>query len=492
MPVNSFYFSGKGTLRVFQACQVTEQSSFSGKSPPFRVVFPAMVAKINNGTSIYGALVYNLDKVNENNASVIHTNKIIQDPFDTNKISMQKALLSFEPYLTANEIYGRTQKPVVHISLNPSPEDELSDDEFSKLAADYLEKLGYKDQPYIVFKHNDIDREHIHIVTIKIDEWGKKINDSFQKRRSMDACRELEVKFGLKQITDERKEESGQFIRPIDYRQGDIKWQMSNVIRAVLSEYKFQSLGEYNALLSCFNMEAKYVKGEEKDNPYHGIVYSTTDYEGKSLGNQIKSSRIGKFAGYTALTKTILKTKEELKDQPVPYKAKSIIDKVKRESTSIEELKVKLKEHKIDILLRYNEEGRLYGVTFIDHKYRLAFNGSRIGKRFSAYGMNDWLNTLADTRQNIEPSGGGIQEKNALSGNFSPEFREMNYVSDNSFSPSMDEVFGIFHVTAGAPDPEEEEFIRKMKRKKRRDGEIIKSSLFQLSCTIPTETIQNE
>jgi len=427
-----------------------------------------MVAKINNGASIYGALSYNLDKVDENTASVIDTNKIIQDPFNVNKISMNKALLSFESYLTENSLHGRTQKPVVHISLNPSLEDKLSDEGFSKLAADYMEKLGYKDQPYIVFKHNDIDREHIHIVTVRVDEYGKKINDSFQKRRSMDACRELEIKYGLKQVTEEAKQEAKLCIKPIDYRQGDIKHQMSGIIRGVLSEYKFQSLGEYNALLSCFNMEAKYTKGEQQDNLYHGIVYSTTDYEGYLVGNQLKSSRFGKYAGYAALTKAMLKTKEELKKQPVPYKAKSIIEKAKKESGNIIEFKDKLKEYKIDVLLRYNDQGRLYGVTFIDHENRLAFNGSRIGKEFSANSMNDWFNTLPDARQNIKLRDNGIREKNALSDSFSPAFLGKENSVDNSYGPSMDEVFGTFHVTAGTPDPEEEEFIRRMKRKKKR------------------------
>lgn len=428
-----------------------------------------MVAKIINGISIYGALAYNLNKVNENTASVIHTNKIIQDPSGVNNISMNKALLSFESYLAENTLHGRTRKPIVHISLNPHLEDKLSDEQFSKLASDYLDKLGYNDQPYIVFKHNDIDREHIHIVTIKVDETGKKINDSFQKRRSMDACRELELKYGLKQVTDERIKESRQFIKPIDYRQGDIKRQMSNTIRSVLGEYKFQSLGEYNALLSCFNIEAKYVKGKENDNLYHGIVYSTTDYQGNLVGNQLKSSRFGKFAGYDALTKAMLKTKEELKKQPVPYKAKGIIAKAKEESDSIGEFKNKLKENKIDVILRYNDEGRLYGVTFIDHENRLAFNGSRIGKEFSANALNDRFNTLPDTRQTIKTGDSGIREKNALSGSFSPAFHGKDNIVDNSYEPSMDEVFGTFHVTAGTPDPEEEEFIRRMKRKKKKD-----------------------
>jgi hypothetical protein len=85
---------------------------------------------------------------------------------------MPQTLLSFESYLAANR---NTRKPVLHISLNPSPEDRLSDEQFAFLAKDYMEKMNYGDQPYIVYVHEDIDRRHIHIVSICVDETGRKI-----------------------------------------------------------------------------------------------------------------------------------------------------------------------------------------------------------------------------------------------------------------------------------------------------------------------------
>lgn len=423
-----------------------------------------MIAKLNSGASIFGALSYNIDKVEAQNASVLYTNNMIEDTLSDVTISMKNAMLSFETYLLANR---KTLKPVVHISINPALEDKLSDEQYISLASDYMEQMGYKDQPYIVFKHNDIQREHIHIVSLKIDKEGKKINDRYEKLRSMKACRELEIKYGLKQITDEKKEQNNQFIKPIDYRQGNIKRQMSNTIRSVIENYQFQSLGEYNAILTCFNIQSKYVKGEDKDNLYHGIVYSTTDQKGNPVGNRIKSSRIGKFCGYQALSKAMLKTTSDLKQNSVPYKAKSSISKAKSESTTKEQFINKLKENNIDVLLRINDEGKLYGVTFIDHTNKIAFNGSRIGKEYSANAINDWFESLKDSGKNNNQS-----EKNifisllteALQGNNSRTESSDNYYPD----VSNDKGLSTFHVTAGMPDPEEEEFIRRMKRKKRK------------------------
>lgn len=170
-----------------------------------------MIAKLNSGTSIFGALSYNIDKVEEHNASVLYTNNMIEDTTSSVPISMKNAMLSFEMYLLSNR---KTLKPVVHISINPALEDKLCNEEYIILVSDYMEQMGYKDQPYIVFKHNDIDREHIHVVSVKVDKEGKKINDRYEKLRSMKICRDLEIKYGLKQITDEKVKTAHNSLNP--------------------------------------------------------------------------------------------------------------------------------------------------------------------------------------------------------------------------------------------------------------------------------------
>lgn len=423
-----------------------------------------MIAKINSGASIFGALSYNLDKVEELNASVLYTNNMIEDTTSGAAVSMRNAMLSFEMYLLANR---KTLKPVVHISINPALEDTLNDEQYINLVSDYMQQMGYKDQPYIVFKHNDINREHIHVVSVKVDQDGRKIDDRYEKLRSMKICRDLEVKYGLKQITDEKSQDVSQFIKPIDYRQGDIKRQMSNTIRSVIENYRFQSLGEYNAILTCFHIQSKYVKAEQKDNLYHGIIYSTTDHKGNLVGNRIKSSRLGKFCGYQALSKAMLKTTSGLKQTSVPYKAKSVIEKVKSESVTKAQFIEKLKENNIDILLRINDEGKLYGVTFIDHTNKIAFNGSRIGKEYSANAMNDWFETLKDSGQS-----NSLLNKNTFISILSEVLSGNNNQSENpdNYYPEVSNNSGLttFHVTAGTPDPEEEAFIRRMKKKRRK------------------------
>ena len=162
-----------------------------------------MVAKINRGASLYGAIIYNQQKVNDNTARIIYGNRMIANVSGNTERVMQQTLWAFDNYLLANK---NTEKPVLHISLNPSLDDRLTDLQFTELAREYMQRMGYGNQPYIVYIHEDIGRRHIHIVSTCVNEKGEKIDDAYEWNRSMKACRELERKFGLKQVEDKRRE----------------------------------------------------------------------------------------------------------------------------------------------------------------------------------------------------------------------------------------------------------------------------------------------
>ena len=135
-----------------------------------------MVAKINRGASLYGAIIYNQQKVNEDTARIIAGNRMITDSlYDPDRI-VRQTMFAFESYLAANR---NTEKPILHISLNPTLDDNLTDSQFADLARAYMQKMGYGNQPYIVFKHKNIDRKHLHLVSLRIDENGRKIKDSY-------------------------------------------------------------------------------------------------------------------------------------------------------------------------------------------------------------------------------------------------------------------------------------------------------------------------
>ena len=136
-----------------------------------------MVAKINRGASLYGAVIYNQQKVDDSTARIISGNRMIADVTGNPEQVMRNTLWAFENYLLANK---NTEKPILHISLNPSVDDKLTDSQFADLAREYMQRMGYGDQPYIVYIHEDIDRRHIHIVSTCVNEKGEKIDDAYE------------------------------------------------------------------------------------------------------------------------------------------------------------------------------------------------------------------------------------------------------------------------------------------------------------------------
>ncbi len=104
-----------------------------------------MVAKISVGKSLYGALAYNGEKINGAKGRLLTTNRIYND--GTGTVDIRKAM---EGFLALLPEHTKVEKPVLHISLNPHPDDVLTDTELQDIAREYLEKLGYGNQPYLV------------------------------------------------------------------------------------------------------------------------------------------------------------------------------------------------------------------------------------------------------------------------------------------------------------------------------------------------------
>ena len=321
-----------------------------------------MVAKISMGSSLYGALAYNGEKINEARGKLLATNKIYND--GTGTVDIGRALNDFLLYMPSQT---RVEKPVVHISLNPHPEDRLTDTDLQNIAREYLEKLGFGEQPYMVYKHEDIDRHHVHIVTVNVDENGRRLNCDFLFRRSDRIRRELEEKYGLRPA-ERRSERLENPLHGVDVSAGDVKRQVGNTVKAVCRQYRFQTMGEYRALLSLYNVTVEETQGNVRGRDYRGLVYSATDGAGNKVGNPFKSSLFGKTVGYDAVQKKFARSGQDIRDRKLADMTKRTVLAVLGETYDKEKFISRLKEKGIDTVLRYTEEGRIYGATFIAHR----------------------------------------------------------------------------------------------------------------------------
>ena len=243
-----------------------------------------MIAKISATENLRGALGYNFKKVEKEEASILLAAELYQDR--EGRYTMEDVLVDMEALIPKK---CRMKKTVFHCSLNPHPDEKLSDETLTQIAKEYMEALGYGNQPYIVFKHSDIAREHIHIVSLRVDGEGKKINDRFEKRKSKQITDTLERKYNL--IPSSKVSEKVVTETPkVDTIKGNIKEQVANVVRMVLKHYKFCSLGELNAILSRYHLAVEEVKTEFRGKKYDGLVYVPTDEKGNKLSTTIHAS----------------------------------------------------------------------------------------------------------------------------------------------------------------------------------------------------------
>ena len=336
-----------------------------------------MIAKISATENLGGALGYNFKKVEKGEASILLTAELYQSK--EGRYTMEDVLADMEALIPKN---CRTKKTVFHCSLNPHPDEKLSDETLMQIAREYMEALGYGNQPYIVFKHNDIAREHIHIVSLRINGEGKKINDKFEKRRSKKITDTLERKYGLvpsSKITDKAVEETPK----IDTTQGNIKEQVASILRMVLKHYRFCSLGELNAILGKYNLAVEEVKTEFRGKNYDGLVYVPTNDKGGKISTPIHASDIGRGVGYTAVQNRMQKSKQAIK-RLISIIRYRVLQTMRTSPKTEEDLLQRLEEQGLRVVIRKNKSGRIYGITFIDDKEGIALNGSRLGKGYAA------------------------------------------------------------------------------------------------------------
>ena len=343
-----------------------------------------MIAKISATENLGGALGYNFKKVEKGEANILLAAELYQSK--EGRYTMEDVLADMEALIPKN---CRTKKTVFHCSLNPHPDEKLSDEQLTQIAKEYMEALGYGNQPYIVFKHSDISREHIHIVSLRMDSRGQKINDKFEKRWSKQITDALEKRFGLipsSKVTDKAMKET----LKVDIGKGNIKKQVAETLRSVLKHYKFYSLGELNAILSVYNLAVEEVKTEFRGKKYEGLVYVPTDDKGDKVSSPIHASDIGRGVGYTAVQNRMQKSKQSIK--ALISVAREKVLHVMRTSPQTEEaLQQRLEEQGLRMVVRKNENGRIYGITFIDDKEGIALNGSRLGKGYAANVFNGYF-----------------------------------------------------------------------------------------------------
>ena len=414
-----------------------------------------MIAKISATENLGGALGYNFKKVEKGEASVLLAAELYQSK--EGRYTMEEVFADMEALIPKK---CRTKKTVFHCSLNPHPDDKISDEQLVQVAREYIEALGYGKQPYIVFKHNDIAREHIHIVSLRINGEGKKINDKFEKRRSKKITDTLERKYNLipsSKIADKMMNETPK----IDITRGNIKEQVANIVRMVLKYYRFCSLGELNAILSKYNLAVEEVKTEFRGKKYDGLVYVPTDDKGGKISTPINASDIGRGVGYTAVQNRMQKSKQTIKPL-IPTVRNKVLQAMRTSPQTEKDLRSRLEEQGLHVVIRKNDNGRIYGITFIDDKAGIALNGSRLGKGYTANVFNAYLSNPTHNPFLDETLYGSPSVR--LEPSILHPLQQNTEEGDNLIDELIEDMVGESFGTAGNDDWKEVAWQRKLRR----------------------------
>jgi hypothetical protein len=347
-----------------------------------------MVAVIKTSSSLHRIFNYNEQKVK---AGVAECIMAANYPKDLKDLTLRNKLIRLLNQAALNENVTRNS---VHISLNFDSSEKLPHDRLRKIAATYMEQIGFSQQPYLVYQHHDAGHPHIHIVTVKVLIDGSRIDmHNIGRNQSEKARKEIEQSFGLVKAEDSKQRQACELkpapAQKVQYGRSETKRAIANVLEAVLKNYRYTSLPELNVVLQQYNVAAD--RGSENSRIYRhkGLTYHILDENGKKIGLPIKASDF-----HSKPTLKFLEERFALNETArLPYKprVKNAVDLalLKQPTQSLESLIKSLEKEGIHACLRKNGEGLVYGITYVDHRTKSVFNGSALGKQYSAKAIQE-------------------------------------------------------------------------------------------------------
>ena len=341
-----------------------------------------MVARINTSKSISKALNYNEQKVQSGKAELLIASSFIKD---TDQLNFYDKIVHFERHTSLNE---RATTNTLHLSLNFDPADKLTNEKMKEIAETYMERIGFGNQPYLVYRHHDAGHSHLHIVSTNIEKDGKRISmHNLGKGLSEKARKSIEIYFNLTKASDKKIALSTKLLpvttQRVQYGKSATKQAISNVLVSVINQYKYSSLSQLNAVLKLYNVKAD--RGNEDSRMYQkkGLTYRVLDEAGRPIGTPIKASVFHMKPTLPYLEKMFIQN-ETLKS-PHSKRVKTSIEwLLKSPAKGMDAFVSSLEKEQISTVLWKGKADVLYGITYIDHKTKSVFNGSELGKEYSA------------------------------------------------------------------------------------------------------------
>ena len=241
-----------------------------------------MIAKITSGYSFKHTVNYVLDEKKDAKLLYAEGVRIVDDTDNRDRIT--------DSFLIQAGLNSRTKKSVGHIALSFSMEDKTKiDDVFMvKAAKEYLLRMGILDTQLIMVRHFDKQHPHIHILYNRINNWGKTINDSNERRRSTKISRELTEKYGL-YVAEGKVNVNIHRLQEPDKS----KYEIYEALRSSIGKCKNWS--ELEKILKRQGIEIRFKhKGQTEE--IQGVIFTKNGYShnGSKVDKQYSYSKISR------------------------------------------------------------------------------------------------------------------------------------------------------------------------------------------------------
>lgn len=290
-----------------------------------------------------------------------------------------------------------------HMSVNPSEEDKkLTEKETINLIDEIMAGLGYADQPYRIYKHTDIEREHYHVVSSRIAPDGKKIPDSFERLVLRENLKQLAPKYGFRVIlSDEEKKELGlveeknldqknqieqekkdsvkdnanskkDFVPPFTRKSKDtVKQQFNNIIENAL-KWHYSTFEQMQALmLRRYHILLERQGGHDDENE---CTMAGVNSKGEIITPPLTELQLGiqlnrKINEKAAKAKMRLRQEQRVRLEKLARAAAQI-------SNNYEEFYANMYKKGVIIVLSWTKDDNAFGVTYLDRATKCAWKGS--------------------------------------------------------------------------------------------------------------------
>lgn len=341
-----------------------------------------MFGKLEFHANIFTSVEYNEIKVKEGKAKCIGAEGFLKDH---DQLNLQDKLDRFQQRSSLNESVVQN---AVHISINFGATEELTDEKMAIVGNRFMKDLGFEDQPYLIYRHNDAGHPHMHVVATNIQSNGDKINlGPLELVESHKISKRLEEEFSLERSVRYAVEDQQKFnvlhAAKVVYGEASLKRSISDVLNAVVDRYNYTSLDEFNAILREYNVMANAGGENSRLRQVHGLLYHALDEDGEKIGVPLKASGFLIKPTLNRLEEKFELNQSSLRESAGERLRTAIEWAFAGQPPDWDKLQESLEREGISTVVTRPKADSAEHLYFVDHANKIAFSGENLGAKFS-------------------------------------------------------------------------------------------------------------